>query len=109
LIRFGLHNSCCSAVPPRRALQAHARAKGIRLIGDLPFFVSSDSSDVWANWELFLLDEQHRPRFVAGIPPDYFRAQRQLWGIPIYDWDVIRRTGYRWCLIASVRCWLMWT
>jgi 4-alpha-glucanotransferase len=70
----------------------------VRLIGDLPFFVSPDSSDVWANPELFLLDEQHRPRFVAGVPPDYFSAQGQLWGNPVYDWDAGRRTGYRWCL-----------
>ena len=55
-------------------LKEHARARGLRLIGDLPFFVSPDSSDVWANPELFLLDEQHRPRFVAGVPPDYFSA-----------------------------------
>ena len=56
-------------------LKRHARAKGVRLIGDLPFFVSPDSSDVWANPELFLLDEQHRPRFVAGVPPDYFSSR----------------------------------
>jgi 4-alpha-glucanotransferase len=79
-------------------LKAHARAKGLRLIGDLPFFVSADSSDVWANPELFLLDEQHRPRFVAGVPPDYFSVQGQLWGNPVYDWDAVRRTGYRWCV-----------
>jgi 4-alpha-glucanotransferase len=79
-------------------LRDHARAKGVHLIGDLPFFVSSDSSDVWANPELFLLDEQHRPRLVAGVPPDYFSAQGQLWGNPVYDWDAVRRTGYRWCL-----------
>src|SRR3984957_20384580 len=79
-------------------LKEHAHAKGVSLIGDLPFFVSPDSSDVWANPELFLLDEQHRPRFVAGVPPDYFSAQGQLWGNPVYDWDALRRTGYRWCL-----------
>ena len=79
-------------------LQEYARAQGVRLIGDLPFFVSPDSSDVWANPELFQLDGQHRPRFVAGVPPDYFSAQGQLWGNPVYDWDVLRRTGYRWCL-----------
>jgi 4-alpha-glucanotransferase len=79
-------------------LQQHARAKGVRLIGDLPFFVSPDSSDVWANPELFLLDERRRPRVVAGVPPDYFSAQGQLWGNPIYDWDALRRTGYRWCI-----------
>jgi 4-alpha-glucanotransferase len=79
-------------------LKEHARAQGMRLIGDLPFFVSPDSSDVWANPELFLLDEQHRPRFVAGVPPDYFSAQGQLWGNPVYNWDTLRRTGYRWCV-----------
>jgi 4-alpha-glucanotransferase len=68
----------------------------LRLIGDLPFFVSPDSSDVWANPELFLLDEQHRPRFVGGVPPDYFSSQGQLWGNPVYDWEALRRTGYRW-------------
>lgn len=77
-------------------LREHAREKGIRLIGDLPFFVSPDSSDVWANPALFLLDEQLRPRFVAGVPPDYFSSSGQLWGNPVYDWDAHRRTGYRW-------------
>ena len=76
----------------------YGRANGIRMIGDLPFFVSPDSSDVWANPELFLLDEQRRPRFVAGVPPDYFSAQGQLWGNPLYDWDKLRETGYRWCI-----------
>jgi 4-alpha-glucanotransferase len=79
-------------------LRQYGRTKGLRLIGDLPFFVSPDSSDVWANPELFLLDERHRPRFVAGVPPDYFSAQGQLWGNPIYNWDVLRRSGYRWCI-----------
>ena len=79
-------------------LKEHARARGLRLIGDLPFFVSPDSSDVWANPELFLLDEQHGPRFVAGVPPDYFSATGQLWGNPVYDWDAIHRTGHRWCI-----------
>src|ERR1700693_3428542 len=79
-------------------LRQYARAKGLRLIAALPFFVPPDSSDVWANPELFLLDEQHRPRFVAGVPPDYFSAQGQLWGNPIYNWDTLRRSGYRWCI-----------
>jgi len=79
-------------------LKQYAHAKGVRLIGDLPFFVSPDSSDVWANPELFLLDAEHRPRFVAGVPPDYFSAEGQLWGNPIYDWDRLRQTGYRWCI-----------
>ena len=79
-------------------LKAHARAKGVRLIGNLPFFVSPDSSDVWANPELFLLDAQRRPRVVAGVPPDYFSAQGQRWGNPIYDWDALAARGYRWCI-----------
>jgi 4-alpha-glucanotransferase len=79
-------------------LREHAHARGVSLIGDLPFFVSPDSSDVWANPELFLLDEQRRPRFVAGVPPDYFSAQGQLWGNPVYNWDALRSTGYRWCI-----------
>jgi 4-alpha-glucanotransferase len=53
---------------------------------------------VWANPELFLLDPSHRPRFVAGVPPDYFSSRGQLWGNPVYDWDALRRTGYRWCI-----------
>ena len=79
-------------------LKAYAHSKGVRLIGDLPFFVSPDSSDVWANPELFLLDESRRPRFVAGVPPDYFSAQGQLWGNPVYNWDALRATGYRWAI-----------
>jgi 4-alpha-glucanotransferase len=77
-------------------LKRHAQARGVRLIGDLPFFVSPNSSDVWANPELFLLDEHRRPRVVAGVPPDYFSAGGQLWGNPVYDWDALRRSGYRW-------------
>jgi len=77
-------------------LKEYARAKGVSLIGDLPFFVSPDSSDVWANPELFLLDERRRPRFVVGVPPDYFSAAGQLWGNPVYNWDALRATGYRW-------------
>lgn len=79
-------------------LKAHAHARGVRLIGDLPFFVSPDSSDVWANPELFLLDATYRPRVVAGVPPDYFSAEGQRWGNPIYDWDALATRGYRWCV-----------
>jgi len=81
-----------------KRLKEYARAKGVRLIGDLPFFVSLDSSDVWANPELFLLDEKRRPRFLAGVPPDYFSAQGQLWGNPVYNWEAHARTGYAWCV-----------
>jgi 4-alpha-glucanotransferase len=79
-------------------LKAHAHAQGLRLIGDLPFFVSGDSSDIWSNPEFFLLDENRRPRFVAGVPPDYFSAQGQLWGNPVYNWAALRQSGYRWCI-----------
>ena len=79
-------------------LKEYARAHGVRLIGDLPFFVSPESSDVWANPELFLLDDRGRPRFVGGVPPDYFSVHGQLWGNPVYDWDALRQTGYAWCI-----------
>jgi 4-alpha-glucanotransferase len=78
-----------------QGLKEYAHSVGVGLIGDLPFFVSPDSSDVWAHPELFLLDEGFRPRFVAGVPPDYFSADGQLWGNPVYDWEVLRRTGFR--------------
>ena len=77
-------------------LKEYAHAQGVSLIGDLPFFVSPDSSDVWANPELFLLDERRRPRVVAGVPPDYFSVEGQLWGNPVYNWDALRSTGYQW-------------
>jgi 4-alpha-glucanotransferase len=93
-VRFAQFLLSCQA----DQVKEHARAKGVMLVGDLPFFVSPDSSDVWANPEFFLLDEQRRPRFVAGVPPDYFSAQGQLWGNPVYNWDVLRSTGYRWCI-----------
>ena len=79
-------------------LREYARARGVRLIGDAPFYVSLDSSDVWANPELFLLDEQLAAQYVAGVPPDYFSPQGQLWGNPVYDWDALHRSGYRWCI-----------
>ncbi len=79
-----------------RRLKDYAKAKGLRLIGDLPFFVSGDSSDVWANPQLFLLDRDRRPRFISGVPPDAFSADGQLWGSPVYDWEQHRQTGYRW-------------
>jgi 4-alpha-glucanotransferase len=79
-------------------LKQYAHARSVRLIGDLPFFVSPDSSDVWADPELFLLDERRRPSVVAGVPPDYFSADGQLWGNPVYNWEALRRTGYRWCV-----------
>ncbi|OAI50452.1 4-alpha-glucanotransferase [Planctomycetaceae bacterium SCGC AG-212-F19] len=79
-----------------RDVKKHANEKGIRLIGDVPIFVSSDSADVWANPDLFMLDGQRRPTHVAGVPPDYFSATGQLWGNPLYNWEALRKTGYTW-------------
>lgn len=79
-----------------RALKRYANAKGVRLIGDIPIFVSSDSADVWAHPEIFQLDKHRQPVAVAGVPPDYFSATGQLWGNPLYDWDALRAGGYRW-------------
>ena len=76
---FAWRSSCISA---GGTLKGYAHARTVRLIGDLPFFVSPDSSDVWANPELFMLDESRRPRFVAGVPPDYFSAQGHSGVIP---------------------------
>ena len=77
-------------------LKEYARKSGLSLIGDLPFFVSPESSDVWAHPEFFLLDTVRRPRVVAGVPPDYFSSLGQLWGNPIYDWETLRQSGYGW-------------
>jgi len=78
------------------ALKAHCGRLGIRIMGDLPIYVAHDSAEVWAHPELFHLDERGRPTVVAGVPPDYFSATGQLWGNPIYRWDVLRASGYRW-------------
>jgi 4-alpha-glucanotransferase len=79
-----------------QALKRYANERGVRILGDLPIFVSPDSADVWADPELFLVDHQLNPRFMAGVPPDYFSAEGQLWGNPIYDWEAHQQTGYRW-------------
>lgn len=80
-----------------RHLRAEARARGVEIIGDLPIFVALDSADAWANPALFELDPQtQRPLAVAGVPPDYFSADGQLWGNPLYRWETHRADGYRW-------------
>jgi 4-alpha-glucanotransferase len=78
------------------ALRKYANDKGIKIIGDLPIFVAGDSADVWANRELFFLDEHGNPTVVAGVPPDLFSPTGQLWGNPLYRWDEHKRTGYVW-------------
>ena len=79
-------------------LREYARKRGILLIGDVPIYVPHDSADVWANPELFQLDENRRPLAVAGCPPDGFTADGQLWGNPLYDWEAMRADGYSWWL-----------
>ena len=77
-------------------LKKYVKDLGIEFIGDMPIYVAEDSSDVWANPELFLLDENKTPKKVAGCPPDAFSATGQLWGNPIYNWDYLEKTGYEW-------------
>ncbi len=78
------------------ALKTHCNAHGIQIIGDIPIFVAHDSADVWAHPEMFHLDEDGSPTVVAGVPPDYFSATGQLWGNPLYRWDVLAQSGYAW-------------
>lgn len=76
-------------------LKAYANLNGISIMGDIPFYVGIDSSDVWENQECFLLDENKNPTFIAGVPPDYFSETGQRWGNPIYDWDELKRTDFK--------------
>ena len=77
-------------------LWLYASEHGVKIIGDVPIFVAYQSADVWAHQELFELDENGRPLVVAGVPPDYFCATGQLWGNPLYRWDIHEQTGYAW-------------
>jgi 4-alpha-glucanotransferase len=77
-------------------LKRHCAERGIRMMGDMPIYIAHDSADVWANPAPFELDEQDRPLVVSGVPPDYFTADGQLWGNPIYRWDQIARNGFAW-------------
>lgn len=78
------------------ALHEYASQRGVKIFGDVPIYVSYHSADVWAHPRYFFLDEDHRPVEVAGVPPDYFNATGQLWGNPVYRWDVLRTDGYKW-------------
>jgi len=79
------------------ALRNYCAQKSIRVVGDIAIFVDYDSADVWAHRDLFRLrDDNLMPQVVSGVPPDYFSATGQRWGNPLYDWDEIRKTGYRW-------------
>jgi len=77
-------------------LKQYANERGIRIIGDVPIFVAWQSADVWSHQELFELDGHGRPSVVAGVPPDYFSETGQLWGNPLYRWDVHKESGYAW-------------
>lgn len=79
-----------------KKLKAYVNSKGIKIIGDIPIYVSLDSADAWANPQLFQLDENNMPSRIAGCPPDGFSAEGQLWGNPLYDWDYHKSTGYSW-------------
>jgi len=78
------------------ALKSYCNQKQIQVIGDIPIYVSYDSSDVWTNSEYFKLDSDTKPAFVAGVPPDYFSETGQLWGNPVYCWDRLKETFYAW-------------
>lgn len=78
------------------ALKVYSHGRGVRILGDAPIFVAGDSADVWANPDQFLLDDSGKPAAVAGVPPDYFSEDGQLWGNPLYDWDRMEETGFAW-------------
>ncbi len=78
------------------ALVNYAKSRNIELIGDMPFYVAYDSADVWANPQLFKLDDKLYPKTVAGVPPDYFAEDGQLWGNPIYDFRAMKADGFSW-------------
>lgn len=79
-----------------KQLKSYANKNGIKIIGDIPIYVSPDSADVWANTGLFLMDENLNPKSVAGVPPDYFSETGQLWGNPLYDWEAMKKENYAW-------------
>ena len=85
------------------SLKKYANENGISLIGDIPIFVAPDSADVWSNQGLFQLGRDGKPNCVAGVPPDYFCADGQLWGNPLYDWKKMKDDGYKWWLARIKR------
>lgn len=86
------------------ALKRYANKKGIQIIGDIPIYVAMDSADTWAHPELFQLDEENIPLAVSGAPPDGFSAVGQLWGNPLYRWELHKETGYQWWLTRLDYC-----
>lgn len=88
-----------------KRIKKYANDHGIRIIGDIPIFVSMDSADVWANQHLFQLDSKGYPTRVAGVPPDYFSASGQLWGNPLYNWEAHEAEHFSWW-ISRIRAQL---
>jgi 4-alpha-glucanotransferase len=78
------------------SLKRYCNERNICIFGDIPYYVVFDSADVWTRPEIFNLDEDKRPKTVAGVPPDYFSETGQLWGNPVYQWDVLKESGYAW-------------
>ena len=78
------------------AFRAYVNSLGIKIMGDMPIYVAMDSADTWANPDVFWLTEEREPVCVAGCPPDYFSATGQLWGNPLYNWDYLKQTNYKW-------------
>ncbi|MGL5099884.1 MAG: 4-alpha-glucanotransferase, partial [Fusobacteriaceae bacterium] len=85
-------------------LKSYANMKGIKIIGDIPIFVSPDSADAWSKSEMFLFDENLKSTKVAGCPPDAFSEDGQLWGNPLYDWKYMDKTGYKWWIERIKAC-----
>lgn len=79
-----------------KELKAYANSKSIKIIGDMPIFIAYDSSDLWANKDLFTVNDEGKLTFVAGVPPDYFSATGQLWGNPLYKWHKMEKDDYHW-------------
>ena len=82
-----------------KELKEYANDNGIKIMGDMPIYVAADSSDTWSNPQLFKMDEEMEPEFVAGCPPDAFSATGQLWGNPIYDWEAMEKDNYSWWIL----------
>jgi 4-alpha-glucanotransferase len=77
-------------------LREHAQRRGVKLMGDIPIYVAHDSADVWANQQMFFLDDEGNRTVQAGVPPDYFSEDGQLWGNPLYRWDRMQADGFAW-------------
>lgn len=89
-------------------LKGYANRRGIRIIGDIPIYVAMDSADTWANPKLFQLDQDNKSLAVAGCPPDGFSATGQLWGNPLYQWEVHRQQGYSWWIRRLAYCYKLY-